>query len=355
MHNDTLGEEMAARENDRYGNAPLRRGPDPDKVAAHLATGVPTMEERQKLADDFHAAAKVEGEKPGIKAYIESLGVRDLAELMDTTNVTTFRKAQTWISLWKPTPPEALIAGKARDNFTTESPIRAFTEFRQSGTVAIGKGFRPSLAHLHTYLDAMEAKEGWTFVQILLPDSDAGDPTILFHRKAVLDLLEHGVTSLPAMEAEARSILAPFAEPNVGDDPINPAYYDGNACAEIIEYMPFNAGVAGKYVWRLGEKDPEDQECGKAAWYLDREIALHAQRIAPRPVFGLNHLDIRWYKDMALARIEARQMPMWRKALMMCLVEYTTSGQVLFLREAIAALRNEKRCDDIDCGRGLQP
>lgn len=82
---------------------------------------------------------------------------------------------------------ENLIAAKAADGFKTESPIRAFTDFQVSGTVAIGKGFRPSLAHLSRYLDAMEAKEGWAFVQIILPRDSDGDPTILF-RKTVLEL-----------------------------------------------------------------------------------------------------------------------------------------------------------------------
>ena len=78
---------------------------------------------------------------------------------------------------------DKLIAAKQADNFTTESPIRAFTDFQVSGTIAIGKGFRPSLAHLARYLDAMESKEGWRFVQIVLPQDDKGDPTIIFHRE----------------------------------------------------------------------------------------------------------------------------------------------------------------------------
>jgi len=61
-------------------------------------------------------------------------------------------------------------------------------------------------------------------------------------------------------------------QPNVGSDPINPAYYAGTACAEIIEHMPTNVGFAAKYAWRLGEKDTETQEAGKAIWYLEREV-----------------------------------------------------------------------------------
>ena len=40
MRSADLAEEMAHRENDRYGNAPLRRAPDPDRIAGHLATGL---------------------------------------------------------------------------------------------------------------------------------------------------------------------------------------------------------------------------------------------------------------------------------------------------------------------------
>ena len=60
--------------------------------------------------------------------------------------------------------------------------------------------------------------------------------------------------------------------PNIGSDPINPAYYAGTACAEIIEHMPTNVGFAAKYAWRLGEKDSEAQEARKAIWYLEREL-----------------------------------------------------------------------------------
>lgn len=39
MGEDPLGEEMALRQQDRWGNRPLTRGPDMDRVAKHLATG----------------------------------------------------------------------------------------------------------------------------------------------------------------------------------------------------------------------------------------------------------------------------------------------------------------------------
>ncbi len=74
----------------------------------------------------------------------------------------------------------SIIEPKKVDGFTTESPIRAFTDFQVNGKYAIGKGFRPSMAHLAAYLDAMHTKEGWAFAQIILPRDSDGDPTILF-------------------------------------------------------------------------------------------------------------------------------------------------------------------------------
>jgi len=111
-----------------------------------------------------------------------------------------------------------LISPKHTDGFTTESPIRAFTEFKVAGTVAIGKGFRPSLAHLHTYLDAMERKEGWRFVQILLPETDAGDPTVLFHQVPPMVL---NVPGLKAAEGRAEDLYAKVVAA-LGSDAIDP-------------------------------------------------------------------------------------------------------------------------------------
>jgi len=111
-----------------------------------------------------------------------------------------------------------LISPKQTDGFSTESPIRAFTEFKVAGRVAIGKGFRPSLAHLHTYLDAMERKEGWRFQQILLPETDAGDPTVLFHQVPPMVL---NVPGLKAAEGRAEDLYAKVAA-TLGSDAIDP-------------------------------------------------------------------------------------------------------------------------------------
>jgi hypothetical protein len=66
------------------------------------------------------------------------------------------------------------------DNFTNESPIRAFTDWQAHGRYALGKGFRPSMAHLTRYLDAMQEREGWALVQVLEAATSA--PSFLFRR-----------------------------------------------------------------------------------------------------------------------------------------------------------------------------
>lgn len=69
---------------------------------------------------------------------------------------------------------------------------------------------------------------------------------------------------------------ANFAKAFTGDDPINPKHYGGTACADIGELLTANSYQVLKYNWRLGEKDEERIELGKALWYLDREIELGA-------------------------------------------------------------------------------
>lgn len=58
------------------------------------------------------------------------------------------------------------------------------------------------------------------------------------------------------------------------NDPINPAHYNGTACATIGERLSANSYQVLKYNWRLGKKDDPVIEVGKSIWYLDREITL---------------------------------------------------------------------------------
>lgn len=77
-------------------------------------------------------------------------------------------------------PAEGLLTEPKPDNFASESPIRAFTDWQVDGCYALGKGFRPSLAHITNYLDAMRIKEGWKLVQVFEPGSNA--PSFLFEK-----------------------------------------------------------------------------------------------------------------------------------------------------------------------------
>lgn len=99
-------------------------------------------------------------------------------------------------------PYEAVAASvlepKKADNFENESPVRAFTDFQVSGRYAVGKGFRPSLSHLAHYLDAMLERESWELLQIILPEHDAQDPTLVFQRVKPVVLTMNGlVTDAP--------------------------------------------------------------------------------------------------------------------------------------------------------------
>ena len=57
-------------------------------------------------------------------------------------------------------------------------------------------------------------------------------------------------------------------------DPLNPAHYAGRACADIGERLTANGYQMLKYTWRVGRKDREDIEMGKAVWYADSECSL---------------------------------------------------------------------------------
>ena len=168
---------------------------------------------------------------------------------------------------------DSLTTPKRKDGFEHESPIRAFTDFKVAGTVAIGKGFRPSLSHLASYLDAMERKEGWAFVQIILPTDDATDPTILFRRDELqADIAE----SFSADEREmVREIMRPGGRPTfVPVETSTPKHYSGRACADIGERLSGNAFAILRYSWRVGQKDDPCVEMDKALWYCDSELDL---------------------------------------------------------------------------------
>ena len=126
-----------------------------------------------------------------------------------------------------------------------------------------------------------------------------------------------------------------MAEMNVGDDPINPAYYAGTACAEIIEHMPTNVGFAAKYAWRLGEKDSEAQEAGKAIWYLERQLNLQHSRgfIDTRKLYR-THCSERIQHAFNIGKLDLNRS----KIIENC-VEYTLNGDNQELYRAIELYR----------------
>lgn len=122
-----------------------------------------------------------------------------------------------------------------------------------------------------------------------------------------------------------------MAELNVGADPINPAYYAGTACAEIIEHMPTNVGFAAKYAWRLGEKDSEAQEAGKAIWYLKRQLNLnyYGSTFDTRDLFS-THCDLRICQAIIAGKLDPKRA----KIVHLC-CEYTMKSNNYSLEEAI--------------------
>lgn len=265
---------------------------------------------------------------------------------------------------------ESLIAPKNPDGFTTESPIRAFTDFQVNGLYAIGKGFRPSLAHMTAYMSAMETKEGWQLVQVILPRDNDGEPTMLF-RKVVPPMYIMQTGELPedfyktfgeqirGMLTEGKRTIgkSPALAMPYGDDPIHPKHYDGVACCEIIDHMPTNVGLAGKYIWRLGEKDPIAQEIGKLIFYLKRQLDLEAVQgaLGFQAKLGMNGYDASiLYQEHCRARINGRfgnsDFDVHRATAMTALVHYTTGRKVKFLENAIEEMGYILKLDGITTG-----
>jgi hypothetical protein len=305
-----------------------------------------------------------------------------------------------------------LFMAPQRDDFSHESPIRAFTDWREKGRYAIGKGFRPSVQHLAPYLDAMERKENWQTVQVL----DAGNGlTILFRRAGVKIMPE------PSSEVEGEPIVIPMMftlrgydkaqiyelmsrcagdiyevligegkelddldlppgwsflewrngrtavftrvrdavyEPTdvpAADDPVNPKHYAGTACAEIGELLSANSYQVLKYIWRLGEKDDPVVELGKALWYLDRERKLYPS--------GCNNISTKIERSFVLSRLQNKSdhvghvvswLVSWhhygKRETLKLLEDYLTT-----MKENIEAEREANPVVTIDLGRQQEP
>jgi len=110
------------------------------------------------------------------------------------------------------------------------------------------------------------------------------------------------------------------------NDPINPAHYDGTACAQIGERMSGNSYQVLKYNWRLGKKDDPVIETGKSLWYLDREIKLAEQGFT----FCGDPLDDMRTNELLVGIDDYVSYVAWR------LTDWCRSGQV----ESLYLLRN---------------
>lgn len=227
----------------------------------------------------------------------------------------------------------SLIENKKPDNFTTESPIRAFTDFQVAGRYAIGKGFRPSLAHLSRYLNAMENKEGWALAQIILPENDAGDPTIVF-RKTFRTLIVN-----PSMEVASAQPPLPTGSDatdlNQIDNPLRPKHYGGTQCAEIGELLTANSFQVLRYNWRLGKKDEAVQELGKGLFYLEREIHVGSSRQVYVPNTRLPPAE--WFEQRLVECDDYVRSVAWR------LIDWNRTGVVLHLTNLRLLMVSRKR------------
>lgn len=112
-------------------------------------------------------------------------------------------------------------------------------------------------------------------------------------------------------------------------DPINPAHYNGTACAEIGERLTANSYQVLKYNWRLGKKDDPIIEIGKSIWYLDREIKLAGDNGAWLPYKSLPTADF----------FDARLIgaPVFLYAVAHALINWNRYGDI----ETILHLRND--------------
>jgi len=282
---------------------------------------------------------------------------------------------------------DTLFTEPQRDQFQHESPIRAFTDWSTQGHYAIGKGFRPSVQHLVSYLDAMERKENWQVVQVL----DAGNGLTILFRQAGLKIMpepcgESSGEPIP-YDADKRArfvydnepnnlIPLPDLAPHVGlmremaeetarvtgiteaqtvkiviqDDPVNPKHYAGRACADIGEHLTANSYQVLKYCWRLGKKDDALVELGKALWYLNSERSNILVRPEPRALWPMGG-KAKWFGFCA--ERTAGQSALVQN-LVNALSRWSFAADSSYLRIANDAIEAERdRLTKPDCGSGL--
>lgn len=136
------------------------------------------------------------------------------------------------------------------------------------------------------------------------------------------------------------------------DDPVNPKHYGGTACAEIGELLTANSYQVLKYNWRLGEKDDEKVELGKALWYLDRELTLHATvAMPPRHLPEYGWFDERLRHATPHAQAVARILISWNRYGNY----HSLRGLRKNLKRTLAELEAKTDTGLLGLGRGMEP
>lgn len=178
------------------------------------------------------------------------------------------------------------------DEFKTESPLRAFASFDMFGNYLIAKGFRPSLGHLTRYLDAMEKKEGWQFVQLL--EAATGVPTIIF-RRSKGDLLQHFTGSELLVEMLREQLQKGHTHIQTWSihtaHPDSPGYIGEETVeVEVASYEPFTADMRLRHPFAapFGEDtltirglDPERVLWNRVQWDGNPESLMNDLRNLP--------------------------------------------------------------------------
>lgn len=149
-------------------------------------------------------------------------------------------------------------------------------------------------------------------------------------------------------KAFANMVLTPTTADAPKDDPINPKHYGGTACAEIGELLTANSYQVLKYNWRLGEKDDEKIELGKAIWYLNREIVLADTADLPARMLP----EQAWFDE------RLRHANRHAQAVARILISWNRHGNIHSLRGLRKQLQRtlrELEAKSADRGRGLEP
>lgn len=184
-----------------------------------------------------------------------------------------------------------------RDQFKTESPIRAFTDWTVQGRYALGKGFRPSLAHVIPYLNAMEAKEGWQIVQVL--EADTQTPSFLFRQSYVVpdDVLIERLRGDEGFKQSIRDLLndeEPFVRNREG---FEEAGWKMDRARAMSDSMTMErTEIDGQLAFKIGI-DPEKRHHTLARWTTNIEMLKKA-------MFGMKRDVLKKFldKEMVLDR-----------------------------------------------------